>query len=62
MDALHSILVHLDASPRCAVRLAMARRLAREHDAAALLAMLALEPPPVAETLPKDTGCSGHET
>ena len=56
MDAYRSILVHMDASPRCAVRLALARQLAREHDAAALLAMLALEPRPVPEPLPMDMG------
>lgn len=56
MDAYRSILVHMDASPRCAVRLSLARELAREHDAAALLAMLALEPHPVPEPLPKDLG------
>jgi nucleotide-binding universal stress UspA family protein len=52
MDAYHSILVHMDASPRCAVRLALARQLAREHDGAALLAMLALEPRAVPEPVP----------
>ena len=56
MDAYRSLLVHMDASPRCAVRLALARQLAREHDAAALLAMLALEPHPVPEPLPMDMG------
>jgi nucleotide-binding universal stress UspA family protein len=56
MDSYHSILVHMDASPRCAVRLALARQLAREHDAATLLAMLALEPRPVPEPLPTDLG------
>jgi nucleotide-binding universal stress UspA family protein len=56
MDAYRSILVHMDASPRCAARLALARQLAREHDTTALLAMLALEPRPVPEPLPKDLG------
>jgi nucleotide-binding universal stress UspA family protein len=56
MDDYHSLLVHMDASPRCAVRLALARQLAREHDVAALLAMLALEPHPVPEPLPLDLG------
>ena len=56
MDAYRSILVHMDASPRCAVRLALARQLGREHDAAALLATLALEPRAVPEPLPMDMG------
>jgi nucleotide-binding universal stress UspA family protein len=56
MDAYHSILVHMDASPRCAVRLALARQLARENDTAALLAMLALEPRPVPDPVPLDMG------
>ena len=56
MAAYRSILVHMDGSPRCAVRLSLARDLAREHDAAALLAMLALTPRPVPEPLPKDLG------
>jgi nucleotide-binding universal stress UspA family protein len=56
MDSYRSILVHMDASPCCATRLALARQLAREHDAAALLAMLALEPRPVPEPLPMDMG------
>lgn len=56
MAAHRSILVHMDGSPRCAVRLSVARELAREHDAAALLAMLALAPRPVPEPLPKDLG------
>jgi nucleotide-binding universal stress UspA family protein len=56
MDAYRSILVHMDASPRCAVRLALARQLGREHDAAALLATLALEPRAVPEPLPADLG------
>jgi nucleotide-binding universal stress UspA family protein len=56
MDAYRSILVHMDASPRCAVRLALARQLARDHAAAALLAMPALEPRPVPEPLPMDLG------
>jgi nucleotide-binding universal stress UspA family protein len=56
MDAFHSILVHMDASPRCAVRLALARQLARENDTAALLAMLALEPRPVPDPVPLDMG------
>lgn len=55
MDAYRSILVHMDASPRCAVRLSLARDLARDHDAA-LLAVLALAPRPVAEALPGDLG------
>jgi nucleotide-binding universal stress UspA family protein len=56
MDAYRSVLVHMDASPRCALRLGLARQLARGHDAAALLAMLALEPHPVPEPLPMDMG------
>lgn len=56
MDAYHSLLVHMDASPRCAARLGLARQLAREHDAAALMAMLALEPRPVPEPVPMDMG------
>jgi hypothetical protein len=39
MDAYRSILVHMDGSPRCAVRLSLAGEFAREHDAAALPAM-----------------------
>ncbi|MBL0730025.1 universal stress protein [Piscinibacter sp. HJYY11] len=56
MDAYRSILVHMDASPRCAMRLALARQLAREHDAAALLALLALEPVSFPEPVPVDLG------
>jgi nucleotide-binding universal stress UspA family protein len=56
MDAYRSILVHMDASPRCGVRLALARQLARENDSGALLAMLALEPHPVPEPVPLDIG------
>lgn len=59
MDACRSILVHMDASPRCAMRLALARQLAREHDDAALLAMVALEPRPVPEPLPMYMGVPG---
>ncbi|MEO7151303.1 MAG: universal stress protein [Burkholderiaceae bacterium] len=33
MHALRSLLVHIDPSPRCAVRLAIARELGRQHDA-----------------------------
>lgn len=55
MDAFRSILVHMDASPRCAVRLSLARNLTRDHDAA-LLAVLALTPRPVAEALRGDLG------
>jgi nucleotide-binding universal stress UspA family protein len=47
MDAYQALVVHMDASPRCAVRLALARQLAREHGAAALIALLALEPVPI---------------
>jgi len=54
MDSIQSILVHMDASPRCAMRLALARRLAREHGAAALIAMLALEPREIPAPLPID--------
>lgn len=34
MSPIKSILLHLDASPRCAVRLGVARQLARQHEAA----------------------------
>ncbi|MDM0109552.1 universal stress protein [Variovorax sp. J22R24] len=44
MDGYQSILVHLDASPRCAERLAMARKIAPAHGAATLIALLAIEP------------------
>ena len=33
MSPIKSILLHLDASPRCAVRLDVARQLARRHEA-----------------------------
>lgn len=56
MDGYQSILVHMDASPRCAVRLALARELAREHGAAALIALIALQPLPAAVPLAMDIG------
>ncbi|ODV07601.1 MAG: hypothetical protein ABT20_12270 [Rubrivivax sp. SCN 70-15] len=40
---MKSLLVHLDASPRCAVRLALAHRIARDHGAA-LTALYAVMP------------------
>jgi nucleotide-binding universal stress UspA family protein len=47
MDGFLSILVHMDASPRSAARLELARTIAREQGAATLIALLALEPRPV---------------
>jgi nucleotide-binding universal stress UspA family protein len=44
MDGYQSILVHMDASPRCAVRLSMARGIVRAHGAATLVALLAIAP------------------
>jgi nucleotide-binding universal stress UspA family protein len=44
MSDISSILVHMDASPRCAERLALALSLAHEHGAATLVALLALQP------------------
>lgn len=55
MDAYRSVLIHMDASPRCAVRLSLARDLAREHDAT-LLAVLALAPRPVLDPVPDALG------
>lgn len=43
MTPLRSILVHIDASPRCAVRLALARDLAQRHSAT-LTALYAVTP------------------
>jgi nucleotide-binding universal stress UspA family protein len=42
-----SILVHMDTSPRSAVRLEIARQLARRHGAEMVCALLALAPAPV---------------
>ncbi|MBK6004784.1 hypothetical protein JJB11_01660 [Ramlibacter ginsenosidimutans] len=50
MSDFSSILVHMDASPRCAERLALAIRLAQEHGAATLVALLALQPPATVTT------------
>ena len=44
MSDFSSILVHMDASPRCAARLDVAIQLAHEHGAATLVALLALQP------------------
>jgi nucleotide-binding universal stress UspA family protein len=44
MNPMQSILVHMDASPRCAVRLEIARQLARQHGANMLCALFAVEP------------------
>ena len=44
---IKSILVHVDASPRSAVRLHIARQLAREHDSAQVTALFAVEPQPM---------------
>ncbi|MDM0117554.1 hypothetical protein QTI66_36185 [Variovorax sp. J22R133] len=44
MEGYQSILVHMDASPCCAERLAMARRIAPAHGTARLVALLAIEP------------------
>jgi nucleotide-binding universal stress UspA family protein len=46
MNPLQSILIHLDASPRAAVRLEIARRLVHEHGAAMACALFAVEPVP----------------
>jgi nucleotide-binding universal stress UspA family protein len=52
MNPMQSILVHMDASPRCAVRLEVARRLARQHSANMLCALLAIEPRMVPAAVP----------
>jgi nucleotide-binding universal stress UspA family protein len=54
MSSIQSILVHMDASPRSAMRLAIARELARRQGAEMVCALLALEPPlmPAVETVP----------
>jgi nucleotide-binding universal stress UspA family protein len=44
MDAMQSILVHIDGSPRSALRLGLAHAIARDHGAAALTALFAVEP------------------
>jgi hypothetical protein len=44
--------VHMDASPRCAVRLEIARQLARQHGANMLCALFAVEPRMVPPTIP----------
>jgi len=44
MNPMQSILVHMDASPRCAARLEIARQLARRHGAEMLCALLAIKP------------------
>lgn len=46
MNPLQSILIHVDASPRAAVRLEIARRLVREHGAEMACALFAVEPVP----------------
>lgn len=58
MDAIRSVLVHMDASRASAVRLRLGRQLAREQGAAALTAMFAVEPlmVPVALTLDTEIG------
>jgi nucleotide-binding universal stress UspA family protein len=62
MDSYQSLLVHMDAAPRCAVRLELARRLARQQGAAALVALLALQPRPVPGTLAVDVGVAALVT
>jgi nucleotide-binding universal stress UspA family protein len=52
MNTMQSILVHMDASPRCAVRLEIARMLARRHGANMLCALFAVEPRMVPLSLP----------
>jgi nucleotide-binding universal stress UspA family protein len=54
MAGLQSILVHLDASSRCADRLRLARAIAREHGSATLITLLALKPSLVPVPLPVD--------
>jgi len=49
---IKSILVHVDASPRSAVRLHIAHQLAREHDSAHVTALFAVEPQPVPVAVP----------
>ena len=54
MNPMQSILVHMDASPRSAVRLELARQLARQHGANMLCALLAIKPrlvPMLTETI-----------
>jgi len=52
MNPMQSILVHMDASPRCAVRLEIARQLARQHGANMLCALFAVEPRMLPSTIP----------
>jgi nucleotide-binding universal stress UspA family protein len=52
MNPMQSILVHMDASPRAAVRLEIARQLARRHDARMLCALFAIEPTSVPAAVP----------
>jgi nucleotide-binding universal stress UspA family protein len=52
VNPLQSMLVHMDASPRCAVRLEIARRLARQHGANMVCALLAIEPRMVPVAVP----------
>jgi nucleotide-binding universal stress UspA family protein len=52
MNPMQSILVHMDASPRCAVRLEIARQLARQHGANMLCALFAVEPRMVPAAVP----------
>jgi nucleotide-binding universal stress UspA family protein len=59
MADYQSILVHMDASPRSAARLALARKLGREHGAEALIALLALEPIEVPLDLPPAADLAG---
>jgi nucleotide-binding universal stress UspA family protein len=44
MNPMQSILVHMDASPRSAARLEIARQLARQHGARVVCALFAVQP------------------
>lgn len=57
MSALRSILLHLDPSPRCARRLALARQLAALHDAK-VTALYACNPMAFSQPLPLVAGAA----
>src|SRR5450755_1197122 len=58
MSDLRSILVHVDASPRCAVRLNLARELAARHEAV-LTALYAVQPSHLALPMALADGSAG---